>query len=769
MSITNIKVATKPYKRRCLLLSETIKLNVTVDHKRFYSSDSMWGVYGFTPNTNRDKIEGLDWKGVFAVSGNTPELTIGSDYDIEITPSYNEKYGKGYSFIMVAAKRPTSVKEQQEYIKAMVTDRQYKEILKVYPNDLILDLMEKDEFDFTEIKGIGVKTYQKIKKYLFDNLEIQEALVELKDLDISFNSMKKLIEYFGDSRTLVQRVNSNIYELCNVSGFGFKKIDAYALNRGDDPTSGDRILAAIKHTLKQDADRGDSWISIPDIAKELDKLLEINIGYINDMLENISEKDKTIYKDEENRIALRNNYVYEKNFYEKLIKMSRQPSFTKVDNIEEKIKSLEKKNGFEYTSEQKEAIKKSVGSNVLIVNGRAGTGKSTNIKGIVDLLEDYSYMSVALSGKAVKVLKNNGLRAQTIHKTLMQTIDYETGDSRPMPYDIIIVDEASMVNNQLFYELTEALKKDAKLIIVGDNGQLPAIGSGANFDNVIRFGDKIAKQELTIIHRQAQKSGILSAANTIRDGEQINSPYSLETEVYGELEDMVLIPTDDETNIKDMVLDIAKRNKDKDLFEFQVITGRVDVGELSVQSLNKELQKVFNDVNRPFVSRGAYEYRVGDKVIQNGNNYEANVYQETSPFETEEIVFEETMEVFNGTLGKIVDIHFDHDKTRKDHKVHIRFEDEEKIVEYSVNDMSQVGLAYALTVHKLQGSSSDNVVFAFDGASFMLLSREFVYTGITRAKKGCIMIAENKILHMGVKKVSGGNRRTFLKDMLIAE
>lgn len=679
-------------------MSNIIKLNVTVDHQRYYSAEGMWGVYGMIPNTQRDKIETLDRAGVFAVSGNTPRLTKGEKYDIEIAPSYTKKYGKGYEFVMVAAKRPKTIEEQKEYLKLMVTEKQYDGIIKVYPEHHILDLMENDEFDYNKVKGLGEKSYFKIKKYIFDNMEIQEALVELKDLGISFNAMKKLIEFFGSSQTLVQKVDSNIYELCKVSGFGFKKIDDYALNRGDDPTSNNRIIAAINYVLEMDADKGNSWINVREATKQLENLLEIDIRYIEDVLDSINEKDKTIYK-EEGEIALRENYVYEANFKSTIEGLAKKPPSTKVDDIDDKIVKMEKKNGFEYTIEQKEAIHKAVNNNILVINGRAGTGKSTVLKGIVSILSDYSYMSVALSGKAAKVLKDNDLLSKTIHKMLMETIDFENKEVIPLRYDIIIIDEASMVNNYLFYRVTEALKDDAKLIIVGDNGQLPPIGTGANFDNLIKYGEGIPRQELTIVHRQAQKSGILSAANIIREGEQINSPYSEETEVYGELEDMVLIPTDKDTDIVGMVLDIAKRNTDKDLFEFQVITGRVDSGDLSVRNLNIEMQKIFNDVRKPAVPRSGYEYRVGDKVIQNGNNYEANVALRKNEFDDD--LFEDvSVEVFNGTLGKIVDIKFDPDNTKKNHRVYIQFEGIEDIVEYSVHELDQIGLAYALTVHK---------------------------------------------------------------------
>lgn len=747
-------------------MEEAIKLNVTVDHRRYYDLDSMYGVYGLIPNTQRERIKTLDWKGVFAVSGTTPELTIGSDYDIEIVPSTHPKYGDGYSFVAVKAKRPTTVREQQEYIELMVTPKQYKEIIKVYPNDLILDLMESGEFDYTNMNGIKEATYQRIKRNLFENMEIQEALVELKDLQITFDAMKKLIDHFGSAQVVVTRVKNNVYDLCQVKMFGFKRVDSYYLNNDGDPTGQNRIIAAIDYVLKQDADSGHSWISRRELVKRLLKLLEIEEGYIEDTLQHLKKEEKDIYF-EVDRVALQKNYFYESEIKKKLFAMLEQPCTSKHVVIGDKISEQEKELGFSYTDEQKEAIQMAIDNNVLIINGKGGVGKSSIVKGVLDALDGYSYMGCALSGKASKVLSDQGVQAKTIHRML--GFDPESGGfihnrDNHLPYDIVVLDEASMANNYLIYSVVTALKDGAKFIMVGDNGQLPSIGTGAVFDDLLTSDNKIPKRELTTVHRQAQKSGILSAANEIREGEQINDKYSYDTEVYGELRDMVLIPVDGDTDIMNMVLDICRRDDKRDLSDFQVLTGRVDSGDISVKNLNIEMQKIFNDVNKPYVNRGGYEYREGDKIIQNGNNYEAEIEFYGFLDEDEE---SETVEVFNGTIGKIERIEFDGNKSKQNHKIYIRFEDIDDLVVYSVTDLQQIDLAYAISVHKSQGSGVKNVIFAFDFASYMLLSKEFVYTGITRAIDGCIVIAENDALHFAINKTAGGSRRTFLKEMLM--
>src|SRR5690606_29491109 len=255
---------------------------------------------------------------------------------------------------------------------------------------------------------------------------------------------------------------------------------------------------------------------------------------------------------------------------------------------------------------------------------------------------------------------------------------------------------------------------------------------------------------LTIVHRQAQKSGILSTANTIRDGHQINERYDFERKQLGELKDFVLWPVQNKEYLKDIVIDICRAYKNKDVNDFQVITGLKTRGDLSVKKLNVELQKVFNDINKPFIKRGGYEYRQGDKIIQNGNNYEAGERLDLS--------------VFNGTLGRIERIDFD---TKSDnHKIWIQFEGIEELVPYQKDELDIVELAYAITVHRSQGSTIKNVLFTFDYGSYMLLSRQFVYTGISRASKACVMLVENAALHHAIRTNHSGNRRTFLNDFL---
>lgn len=733
-----------------------IEINVTVNLEMYYDESSMFGVYSLVANNKEDIIYNRiprNKYGTFVVNGSIPKLIKGKDYDIIIEPSEHKKYGKGFSFVAVKGSKPETIEEQQSYIRAMLTERQAESILEVYPNHKILDMMKNDEFDYSKVKGIAEKTYNNIKSYLMKNMDIQEAIVELSKLGVKFKAMKKLIDHFGSASLVVQKIKENIYNLCYADGFGFKKVDEYALNRGDSKTNKNRIQAAIKYILEQDAVSGHSWMTINGLENEMFELLQIESKYIEEGIE-LAKEDSMFYFDDE-RVALKKNYNIEKNVLNKLNKLINHDVKTKEVDPSKAISDLEEELSVSYTDEQKNAIKMAIENNVLILNGKGGTGKSFTVKAILKALSDYQYCCCALSGKASKILADHGLVSMTIHRMLgIEKDGFKYNGKKRLPYDIIILDEASMVNGTLFNALLNAIKDDGKIIIVGDAGQLSPIGCSNIFYDLLK-AQKLPQQELTIVHRQAQKSGILSTANMIRDGKQVNGRYNFENQVYGELRDMVLMPVQNKENLFDLVVEICEKYKGKNYLDFQVITGLKDRGDVSVQKLNLALQKIFNPHydTKEMIKVGRYEFKLGDKIIQNGNNYEAGEFGNVS--------------VFNGTLGVIKKLELDN-SDKKLHKVWIDFDGIEEQVLYTKEDLAKTELAYAITCHRSQGSTIPHVLFVFDYASYMLLSKEFVYTGITRSSKGCVMLCENAALHHAIQTSHSDKRRTFLYDMIMS-
>ncbi|MFC0852599.1 ATP-dependent RecD-like DNA helicase [Halalkalibacter oceani] len=724
-----------------------IKIKAVVDHKRFYNEESSWGVYGFTPIEKRNDII-TDKFNTFVVSGNTFELIEGKEYDLEIESTFHPKYGKGYGFVSVKQEKPTTASSQQEYIRALLPESQANAIIQKYPNEKILDMMKEDTFDYTDIHGIGEKRYKKIRSYLLANLDMQDAITELKDLNINFKAMKKLVDHFGSPELVVQKVKDNIYSLCEVKMFGFKKVDGYAMNRGDAKDNPNRIQAAIIFILKSEEQEGHTWMTKFDLVEKMKELLEIERSIIE---VHIQALDKRYFYQDENRVANRYTFDTEKEIKLRLERILKVESKLNIEEINNKIKEIESEQGFSFSEEQMEAIKLSLKYNVLIIDGKAGTGKSTVLKGIIKIHNQYNHVACALSGKASNILVKNGLNGMTLHRTLgTDGVKFKYNEENKLPYHITALDESGMVNIYLFNSLVKAIKEGYKLFILGDIGQLASIGAGAVFRDLIDSG-KIPRIELTQVQRQAKKSGILSKANEIREGNQILQSDEFGKHVFGELEDFYVYGLKNKGGILPLVIDIAKKLKGKSIDDFQVITGRKKGGDISVTQLNKTLQGIFNDTSQKGVKKGEYTYYINDKIIQCGNNYEAGEDGEIS--------------VFNGTIGKIIDIQETYIKGNKKHEVYIQFEGIDRVIKYTEEELDQIELAYAISVHRSQGSTIKNVLFVFDYSSYKLLSRQFVYTGPTRASKWCMMICELSALRYAINTDVSHERRTFLGEM----
>lgn len=733
-------------------MKEVIELKIKVKRKMFYNSQSSWGVFAVEPVTNKKKVKLNDYDN-FVINGSMPELFVDNEYDVKIRPTSHAKYGDGYAVEHVAYKKPTSVEEQQEYVRIMLTEKQSKAILKKYPNHLVLDMMKDGTFDYSDIKGIKEKSYNNIKNYLMANLDIQESLVELKDLNITFASMKKLVDHFGTPEVVVQKVKDNIYSLCEVKNFGFLKVDSYALNRGDDKENKNRIFAATNYILSQEESNGHSWISKTHLHNSLSELLQINDERIDEVINELGKHSQ--YYVHDNQIAIYKNYFYEKQIKSKLLKLHKAKSILKIKDINKRIAESEELVGITYTDEQREAIRMSTENNVFILNGKGGVGKTSVLKAILNVHKDYTHACCALSGKASRIMNSLGLNAFTIHRLL--GFDPKEGfihnEKNKLPHHIIVIDEASMCNSYLMYSVINAIEEGMKLIIVGDSGQLESIGNGAVFSDLLK-ANKLPQKELKKVHRQAARSGILSSANEIREGRQIISTNTYGKHVFGELKDFVLFSLDSRDTIKELTLDVCRTFTERNKDEFQVITALKSRGDISVKNLNIEIQKIFNDMTKPFIKRGSYEYRVGDRIIQSGNNYEAGENSDIS--------------VFNGTIGKIVDLEKARNDKEKD-KLFIQFEGIDEIICYEKEQIDQIELAYAISCHKSQGSTIPYTLFVFDYSGYMLLNKQFVYTGLTRASKGCVMICEARALRHAVRTDSSGRRNTFIYDMLMEE
>lgn len=755
--------------------SEIIEVKAVVSKELFYRD--MFGVYSFTPIRTSEKVNVNEDYNTFVVTGTCPQLIKGKTYDFSIVPSKHKKYGDGYSFVEIKARKLITIEEQQEYLRQVVSNKDANAIIAAYPNEMIVDIIKAGKVDVNNVKGVKEKKLKQVlgKLTMYENLQV--ALIELKDLQISMNSLRNLVDHFGSQDVLIDKIKENIYILTEVDMFSFKRIDEYAMKRGDDPESVYRIKSCFEHIVKENANDGHSWINVESLITKAENLLDIPTVKILNVINQIKENPKRFYFDGE-LFSLKKFYQYESEIKRHLDRLMNTYQQKGGKDVEELIAEIEESLGVTFTDEQRDAIRISKQNGVFVLNGKAGSGKTFTLQGIIKAHPKDNYMTCALSGKAARILDSKGLKSSTIHRMLGVggNGQFQFNEEDKLPYDIIVVDESSMANAQLFYSILQAIPDGGKIIIVGDNAQLASIGVGAVFDDLLSTGHYPSK-ELTKVHRQAQKSGILMEANKVREGQQINERYNFDSKTYGELNDFVLIPRKDRENIFGDIIEISKGFLNKYgqswFHEYQILTALKQRGENSVKNLNIELQKVFNDVEKDSIERGGYHFREDDKVIHSGNNYSAIVVPDMKTYDDIECdisgLDEETMiemgiaqkSVFNGTIGKIIRINFEKKETL------IEFEDVEGFVVYDVPMLSMIELAYAITIHRSQGMGVKNILATFDFVAYKMLSKQLVYTAMTRASEKLVLICENAALHMAIETDQGSTRNTFLKKLIM--
>lgn len=752
------------------------ELEVVIQRKVFYDDAKMFGIFACdTVEYNKEVIRNK--YGNFSIQGNTRSLSEGEKYTIIFEGVYSHpKYGEYYKILEVKMDRLDTLDAQDKFLKEVITHKQFEVLKKTYPNEKLVDFILADKVDTKRTKGIKEATLQIIKDNIRNNMHLANLITALSELDISTNKLYKILEYFkNDAEKALMNIDRDIYCLSDIRTFGFKTVDEIALRRGDDPEGIERIEACIKYVLKMDTNDGHTWSLRSQLLETSIDLLNLPLHKIETVLSNMDKVD--LYQND-HQIALTKIRSLEQSVYRHLVRISESYTPPKIENIELKLRETEEYQGFQFTDEQRKAIIEGSQHGVMILNGVAGSGKSANVKGLIDSMGTDNYMTAALSGKAVNVLSQRGIEASTIHRMLgFQDGQFVYNEFCPLEYNVIVLDEVSMINVQLVNSVVQAVPDGAKLIIVGDSGQLPAIGYGDVLRDLLAT-DMFPKFELTKVHRQAEKSGILSLANSIRSGNQVFPYDSAGQETFGELQDQTVIAYHNKESIIGDLLNIAEAyveriQKPEDLYDFQVIVANRERGDLSVKSLNNKLQSVFNDTNKPSLNRNGYEYREGDKIITQGNAYKKLKFNSVDDYHEmmervkymEEDVAESTLkeyqfDLFNGTLGYIDTI----DKAGK--LVFIRLDGYDGVVALQEFELDKVEMAYAATVHKLQGSSIKNVIFALDYGAFKLLSKQLVYTAMTRTSLKGVALVESNALHSAIKTDASGLRRTFLGEII---
>lgn len=730
---------------------ESLQIEFNINRELHYGEDTNYAIYSVTPLISSKDIDNIEYNqfGNITLKGYMPKLEKDKNYKAEIIPKEDKKYGLGYEVKFVFEDRMSSKEEQALFLKTFISEAMVEKLLNEYPNDSLIELIKNDKIDVTKVKGLGDKTLASIKEKVIENEIYEQAVMTLYyEFGISFNVIKRLSDKYSSPNLLLQKVRENPYILTEIDGFGFSKVDEIALKMGIKEDSPKRILSCIFYCLEEVGNDGHCYVTKRKLVKQLLNYIKLPISQLMTFVDELDNKHIQVEND---TVYLKKYYNYELGIYENIKRLLDSNFEGKVENIDVVIEHIEKEQGVPFTDEQRKAIYLAVNENVLVVNGKAGTGKTFTIKGIVKVLqtiEQLKYCACALSGKASqRIFESTGLEASTMHRLLGYNPamgGFTFDDFTNLENDIIVLDEGSMVNSYLFHSLLKAIKNGAKIIICGDISQLEPIGVGNVLVDLIN-SNGVPSVQLTKVHRQAQASGILSGANLVREGKAFYEKNKTFQKI-GELQDLYLYNFNNKEKVYDRVLQIAKQYKG-DIMEFQVLVPMKNRGQLSTSILNNDLQEIFNenpefvDSNNKYV-RGEMSILVGDKVIISGNNYDKDC--------------------FNGTLGivELIDMKANEGKG----EIIINFEGV-GVVMFEKKEMNQIELAYAMSIHKSQGSEFKFVVLAFDYSSFKLLTRQLIYTGMTRAREYLFMACENSALEHAIRTNNSVKRNTFLQGM----
>jgi exodeoxyribonuclease V alpha subunit len=608
-----------------------------------------------------------------------------------------------------------------------------RKLVKAFGEE-VFDVIENAPERLKKLDGIGPKRVEKITSGWADQKAIREIMVFLQSHGVGTSRAVRIYKTYGADA--IPLVSENPYRLArDIRGIGFLTADQIAEKLGIEKTAMIRARAGIFYTLTEAVSEGHCGLPEDDLMPMAEKLLEIPADILRDALQQ-ELQDETVVADaigKQRCIFLGHLWNAEMVIAERLKSLATsQPSWPQID-AEKAIPWVEQKLGVALARSQRKAVRMAVTSKVMVITGGPGVGKTTLVNAILRILvvKGVSVALAAPTGRAAKRLsESTGMEAKTIHRLL--EVDprhggFKRGVDHPLDCDLLVVDETSMVDVPLMASLVKALPDRAALILVGDVDQLPSVGPGQVLADIIESG-AVPVARLTEIFRQAAESRIVTNAH------KVNAGYVPDLDVTkSESSDFYFVEACDPDDGVAKIIEIVKNRLPKrfgfdPIKDVQVLCP-MNRGGLGARALNVDLQKALNPpVDEIFIERFGFTYRVGDKVMQTDNDYDKDV--------------------FNGDVGYVHRIDPDAQE------LVIEFDD--KPVEYQFGELDEVALAYAVSIHKSQGSEYPAVVMPMMMQHYMMLRRNLLYTGITRGRKLVVLVGEKRAIGMAVKgKVEG--------------
>lgn len=723
-------------------MHETESIHGIVDRIVFHNNENGFAVF----------IIQLNAKQTATVKGHIPSLTPGQQISVSGSWIMHPKFGKQFDAKSCTAQIPTSIIGLKKYLSSGLVKGigpVYGEKLVNFFGEQVLEVIDKTPDRLKEVPGIGEKRIEKIVTAWKDQKEISHIMVFLQEKGISSVYATKIYKHYRAHA--IEVILENPYRLAqDIWGIGFKTADQIAQNIGIAPTCKKRITAAILHTIQTAAGDGHLYCELTQLKQQTATLLEIEFETIEHTIKlalhdlHNTDKIKLITHHDIHYITLPSFYYSEKGVAQKLENILQYPSHCTFDieKISNQLRTQPNKNDIDLNEDQQHGILACLQNKVTVITGGPGTGKTTLIKKLLTILDDNKtvYRLAAPTGRAAKrISESTSKPATTIHRLLefdVSIMGFTRNENNALVVDYLIIDEASMIDIFLAYALIKALPSHTHLLLIGDIDQLPSVGAG-NFLHDIIESKKITTITLTTIFRQAQNSLIIINAHRINNGQMPTTAKD------NTVRDFIFIKEDDPQNIPLHLHEIYTKALPRlgIRSEESILLTPMHRGVAGTQKLNHDLQQMLNGSENKHILYNGAQFKIDDRVMQLTNNYDKLV--------------------FNGDIGIIEEV----DSEEK--LLTIRFFD--RLIQYDSTELNELVHAYAISIHKSQGSEFSVVIIPIFMQHFMMLQRNLIYTAITRAKKLCIFIGQTRAIAIGVKNNKNVERITFLQQFLTSD
>lgn len=674
-----------------------------------------------------------------AITGYLQGIRPGETVQCQGSWKAHPKHGKQFEVTAFQTVAPSDVIGIQKYLESGLVKgigaAYAKRIVEKFGKDT-LQIIDSSPDALSEVPGIGKKRLERIKACWTEQRAVRDVMIFLRSFNISPAYAQKIYRHYGDQ--CMTKMRGNPYLLArDIHGIGFKVADGIAEGMGIDSKAPVRIAAGIEFTLWQLSEEGHTCFPKKELCQEVCNRLTVPAELVDAQLDELIKEGSIV--ENKGYLAIKPLYLFEKGIARNIEKLMSNSCSMRPVKQEEAIKWVEERLKIELAPEQQEAVKISLKEKLHIITGGPGTGKSTITRAILEISEKLtrSILLAAPTGRAAKRMSEiTRRRAFTLHALL--EVDFSTGGFKrgpdyPLNCDLLIIDESSMIDTKLMYYLLRAVPAHARLILIGDIDQLPSVGPGNVLKDLIA-SEKVPVTTLKKIFRQAAGSLIITNAHKINHGQMPFLNPSQKGDFFfleEEQPEKIL-----ETLVSLVTTRIPKKYRFHKFNQIQLLSP-MKRGVIGTENINLILQEKLNPTPHPLFYMGK-RFHLGDKVMQIRNNYDKEVY--------------------NGDVGRIDTIDLE------EQQLLINFDG--KIVEYEFSELDEICLAYAISIHKYQGSECPCIIIPIHTSHFKLLYRNLLYTGITRGKKLVILVGSKKALAMGVNNNEVLHRHTQLVDAL---